>query len=586
MSFMERTRFESALTHQPIAILWQLLFAAAVFLFNIIGWHFRNTLDGFDVSAIWPAAGLSIALCYLFGRKAIYGIFLGNLLFELNFPLRDSLGQFFYLASSVWLAFGQTLGAYVGQFLLKKFSYKGIFHTVRDSSVFLILSGILSSTILPFFLVSVLSFNPEFHWAEGFPAWFRVFVSNASGVFIIAPVLIVWGRSANWEWKSALSIQTVLFLFAYALITYLALTQRFGLIYLYLPLLIWVTFSLGELGSTMAVLIFSITSLFLADKRDLTFVIAFVDTIAATILILQGALEENMSTQSELKNYSENLESKILMFSKEQNRREEKETQSNMTNALSVGISHQLQSPIIKIVEYSGGADACADLIYQDFQRAKPSFSGDTFTLLESNFKTLQTCLHTIKEGSVQAAHLLKVMNQQSIRERGTKKEFKPVEIHSLLNSSLGRNLAKQAIMTPDFKVNIIKNFSPRVGRINAISGDLDQTFYHLFDNALFAMKEKLDASGEDYKPELIITTEDLGDNIEIIIEDNGVGIPPHVLFKIFQPFFTTKSSGAFSGIGLSIAFEITEREHQGKIEIDSNEGKFTRVKITLPKGL
>lgn len=583
---MEKTRFESSLTHQPEAILWHLFFAAAVFLFNLLGWHFRSELAGFELSAIWPAAGLSIALCMLFGKKAIYGIFLGNLLYEFYSPIREPHGYLLYFAGNILLASAQTLGAYLGQFFLRKFSYKGIFHSVRDTSVFLILAGVVSSLIVPTVITTLLAFDPAFQWSEIFPKWCRVLVSNISGVFIFAPVLIVWGRYSSWKWKSAFTSQTALFLLVYAIITYIAAEKRFGLIYLYLPLLIWITFRLGELGATLALLIFSITSLLLADQKDLTFVIAFVDVVTATILILHGALSETHATQQELKDYSENLENKILFFSKEKNRREDKDSQSMMANALSVGIAHQMQMPITKIVEYSGGADTCSDLIYQDFQRAKPSFSGDTFTMLESNFKTLQTCLNNIKEGSIQAAHLLKIMNQQTIRERSSKKEFKLVDVHALLNSSLGRNLAKQSIVDPHFKVNIVKHFSPHVGRINAISGDMDQTFYHLFDNALYAMKEKLQLTGKDYKPQMVITTEDCGENIEITIEDNGIGIAPDSLFKIFQPFYTTKPAGAFSGIGLSIAFEITEKEHQGKIEIDSNEGQFTRVKIQLPKSL
>ncbi len=583
---MEKNRFESSLSRFPEGFLWQLFFVAAIFASNVLGWHFRSPLNGFELSAIWPGAGVAIALCMLFGKNAIYGIFWGNLLYEFYSPLRGSSAESFTIFFSIFLASAQTLGAYLGQFFLRKFSYKGIFHSVRDASVFLLLAGVVSSLIVPTAITLLLSFEPSFHWSTSFPQWFRVFISNVSGVFIFASVLIVWGRNSTWNWRSALTLKTASILVLYSVITYLVAEKRFGLNYLYLPLLIWIAFSFGELGSTLALLIFSITSLLFSDKGDLAFVIAFVDIVTATILILQGVLSEIQSSQQELKDYSENLENKILFFSKEKDRRDERNTQSAVANALSVGIGHQLQTPISKIVEYSGGAETCAELIYQDFQRAKPSFSGDTFTTLESNFKTLETCLKSIKDGSVQAAHLLKIMNQQTIRERTGKKEFKPVDLHALINSSLGRNLAKLSIMDPHFKVNIVKNYSPHVQRINAISGDLDQTFYHLFDNALYAMKEKFDEGEKEYKPQLTISTEDRGDVVQIIIEDNGVGIPPEALFKIFQPFYTTKPSGAFSGIGLSIAFEITEKEHQGKIEIDSNEGQFTRVKIELPKTL
>lgn len=584
MTLMERSRFETHLIRQPTALFWQLFIVVSQFFFSALGWHFRSLSGDLAISSIWPAAGLSIAILVLFGKRAIYAIFLGNLLYELFYPNREWFGFLFHFVSSFGVAFGQTLGAYVGMFFLRRFLQRGVFYSVSDSSVFLVLTGLVSSIILPFFFLAMISFDSHFHWELFFPSWFQVWVSNVSGVFIFAPVLIVWGRNTFWKWPPKTYFQIFLFVLGFIAISFLAAKFRIGLIYLYLPWLIWITFTLGQLGATMGIFLFSIITLFLSDQEDLTFVIAFVDIVAATILILLGALEENISTQNELKEYSANLESKIHLFTKEQMRKEDKYIQKNANNALSVGIAHQLHNPILKVVEYSGGAETCADILYHEFQKTKPVLSDESFISIEANFKTLQTCLKSIKDGSIQAAHLLKAMNQQSSRERGVEKEFKAVDLPSLLNSSLGRNLAKQAIIAPDFKVNIVRNFSPRVGLIMGISGDLDQTFYHLFDNALYAMKEKQNSLGKQYKAQLVITTEDRGDNIEIIIEDNGIGIPPNALFKIFQPFFTTKSSEAFSGIGLSIAFEITEKEHHGKIEIDSNEGQFTRVKITLPK--
>lgn len=67
---------------------------------------------------------------------------------------------------------------------------------------------------------------------------------------------------------------------------------------------------------------------------------------------------------------------------------------------------------------------------------------------------------------------------------------------------------------------------------------------------------------------------------IEIIFEDTGVGIPPDHLSKILDPFFTTKEKG--TGLGLSVVYGIVER-HKGKLDIQSQVGKGTRVTIRLP---
>ena len=68
----------------------------------------------------------------------------------------------------------------------------------------------------------------------------------------------------------------------------------------------------------------------------------------------------------------------------------------------------------------------------------------------------------------------------------------------------------------------------------------------------------------------------------EIVIEDNGVGIPEHVAQKVFEPFFTTRPAGVGTGLGLSISYEIV-RAHGGSISVESEPGAFTRFHIMLP---
>ena len=75
-----------------------------------------------------------------------------------------------------------------------------------------------------------------------------------------------------------------------------------------------------------------------------------------------------------------------------------------------------------------------------------------------------------------------------------------------------------------------------------------------------------------------------LGDRVEIKIRDNGTGIPADVKDKMFNPFFTTKPAGEGTGLGLSISHDIVVKQHAGSIEIDTQPGEFTEVKIILPR--
>jgi len=69
-----------------------------------------------------------------------------------------------------------------------------------------------------------------------------------------------------------------------------------------------------------------------------------------------------------------------------------------------------------------------------------------------------------------------------------------------------------------------------------------------------------------------------------IRIRDNGMGIPPEVREKMFNPFFTTKPAGEGTGLGLSISHDIIVKQHSGSIEVDTEPGAFTEFRIILPR--
>ena len=71
-------------------------------------------------------------------------------------------------------------------------------------------------------------------------------------------------------------------------------------------------------------------------------------------------------------------------------------------------------------------------------------------------------------------------------------------------------------------------------------------------------------------------------EEIEIQVRDDGSGIPPDILARIFEPFMTTKESGQGVGLGLAISHSIVER-HRGTISVQSELGRGTTFTITLP---
>jgi CheY-like chemotaxis protein len=81
----------------------------------------------------------------------------------------------------------------------------------------------------------------------------------------------------------------------------------------------------------------------------------------------------------------------------------------------------------------------------------------------------------------------------------------------------------------------------------------------------------------------LTLRTRNAGqDRIEIMVEDTGCGMTPEVLAKAMDPFFTTKDIGKGTGLGLSLVYS-TVKAHLGTVDIQSEPGRGTRVRLLLP---
>jgi signal transduction histidine kinase len=114
--------------------------------------------------------------------------------------------------------------------------------------------------------------------------------------------------------------------------------------------------------------------------------------------------------------------------------------------------------------------------------------------------------------------------------------------------------------------------------RVWGSSNQLIQIFVNLLQNAVDSLKEK-----GDQKKEITINAETRNEEVVIEFYDNGMGIPEEALSKIFDAFYTTKEVGSGVGLGLSICQQIA-KHHGGRLEVESETGKFCRFNLILPK--
>jgi signal transduction histidine kinase len=82
--------------------------------------------------------------------------------------------------------------------------------------------------------------------------------------------------------------------------------------------------------------------------------------------------------------------------------------------------------------------------------------------------------------------------------------------------------------------------------------------------------------------PTVSVSTKNINGMLELKVKDNGNGIPPAIIDKILQPFFTTKPTGQGTGLGLSLAYDIV-KAHGGELKIKTEENEGAEFTIQLP---
>jgi signal transduction histidine kinase len=239
---------------------------------------------------------------------------------------------------------------------------------------------------------------------------------------------------------------------------------------------------------------------------------------------------------------------------------------------LTAGIAHEIQNPLNFINNF---AEVNSELI----QELKEE-------LEKGNKLEAQTLAGTIDENEQKiifhgkrADSIVKGMLQHSRSGSGTKEL---TDINALCEEYL--RLAYHGLRAKDksFNAKFETQFDDRVGKIKIQPQDIGRVILNLINNAFYAVSERKKLNLPEYEPTVTVSTKRLNDTVEISVKDNGNGIPPKVLDKIFQPFFTTKPTGQGTGLGLSISYDII-KAHGGEIKINTEENKGTEFVIILP---
>ena len=257
---------------------------------------------------------------------------------------------------------------------------------------------------------------------------------------------------------------------------------------------------------------------------------------------------------------------------------------------LTAGIAHEIQNPLNFVNNFSEVSreligEMNEELAIGNMQLAK-EIAGD----IEQN-------LEKINHHGKRAADIVKGMLQHSRTSSGQKE---PTDINALADEYL--RLAYHGLRAKDksFNGDFKTEFDESLPKINVIPQDIGRVLLNLINNAFYAVDKKAKnmpppppkgGSKNDqtqYVPTVTISTASFippsggPRGVRIIVKDNGDGIPPNIVDKIFQPFFTTKPTGQGTGLGLSLSYDIV-KAHGGELKVETKEGVGSEFIIQLP---
>jgi two-component system NtrC family sensor kinase len=257
---------------------------------------------------------------------------------------------------------------------------------------------------------------------------------------------------------------------------------------------------------------------------------------------------------------------------------------------LASGIAHEMNTPIQYIgdcIHFLRSGYADTRQILDGLQQALTSLPADSqcgelralFDRLsvkyELDFLDAETpkAFERISEGITRVSTIV-----------GAMKEFAHPDSSEKRAADINRGIQSTLIVATHvykFIARIHTDFS-ELPEVTCNIGELNQVFLNLIVNAAHAIEDS--AQNIDTGVIKISTARD-GDKVIVRIGDNGCGIPPEHLSKLYDPFYTTKEVGRGTGQGLAIARSIVVDKHGGDLSVSSNIGVGTEFTVTLPIG-
>ena len=246
---------------------------------------------------------------------------------------------------------------------------------------------------------------------------------------------------------------------------------------------------------------------------------------------------------------------------------------------LTAGVAHEIKNPLNFVKNFSEVSEELIDELKEALEDVAEKIPEDDRSYIDEITGDLTGNLKRIHSHGERANRIVHDMLQMG---RGSG-DLQSTDINGLLDEYARLAYHSARATDSEFQLDILRDLDPEMGDVDVIPQDLGRVFLNMVSNACYATDEKRkEGKADGYEPTISLKTLRGEENIQIRIRDNGNGMPPHVVEKIFNPFFTTKPTGEGTGLGLAMSSDIV-REHGGTIDVQTEPGEFTEMIIELP---
>jgi signal transduction histidine kinase/CheY-like chemotaxis protein len=498
-----------------------------------------------SASPVWPPAGIAVAALLVLGSRAWPGIFLGA--FFVNLTTAGNLGTSFAIAC------GNTLEALCGMWLVNR--YAGgtrMFDRAQDVFKFALIA-MASTAISPSIGLTSLALGDFVPWGNYGRVWFTWWVGDMTGYLVIAPLVLLWwvGPRPHWDAKQRLEAAALLFLL---MLTggavfggwFAGFITNYPIAFVCGPIILWTAFRFGQLETATGIFILTGIALWgtlhhfgpyqlRTDNQSLLTLQSWAGVLTLTSLTLAAAMAERRRVEAELEQQKEAVESA--------NR-----TKDNFLAML----SHELRTPLTPVVSFL------------DLLEAEPGQS-----------ETVRTALATIRRNIDLERRLIDDLLDLTRIARGKLAlELKPIDAHEAIMHVV--EICEPEAAEKHLQVEL--DLRATDAWVAADAAKFQQIIWNLLKNAI-------KFTPENGRIAITSANEERG-SLRMEVRDNGIGIEPEAIDRVFNAFeqgdqsFQQRHGGL--GLGLAISKAMAVGHGGSLVAMSDGRGRGTTFRLTM----